>query len=226
LSLNDYGVVAGKYFDGSYLQDKGYIYYDSTFYNPPVVSNGATLPAGYTFTKINNSQDILGVAGGGPFVDYVCPFRLDTNVCDWIEPASRQEAIKYFEQTESLCDGLDNDCDGFIDEGLTPELAPKQAGLCQGAVLTCDGRGGWVADYSTVAGYEFPEASCDGLDNDCDGLTDEGIDVDGDTYYGVPLCGDVPDCDDTDPTVYPGAVEVCDGKDNNCNGTPDEECVP
>ncbi len=33
------------------------------------------------------------------------------------------------------------------------------------------------------------------------------------------------DCDDHDPSVYPGAVEACDGIDNNCDGVVDEGCA-
>ncbi len=46
----------------------------------------------------------------------------------------------------------------------------------------------------------------------CDGVLDE----DGD---GSPV---PEDCADTDPSAYPGAVEVCDDVDNNCDGTIDE----
>ncbi len=67
----------------------------------------------------------------------------------------------------------------------------------------------------------YPGAAevCDGEDNDCDGVlfvdpvtgADE-LDVDGDGGYA---CGT--DCDDNDPAVFVGGVEICDGIDNDCN---------
>jgi MYXO-CTERM domain-containing protein len=63
------------------------------------------------------------------------------------------------------------------------------------------------------------------VDDDCDGLTDEGCcqDFDGDGYLDAACGGN--DCNDANPHVHPGAVERCnDSIDNNCDGQVNEGC--
>jgi len=137
-----------------------------------------------------------------------------------------------------ICDGLDNDCDTFTDEDLTPPLCEEQDGVCLGSTKTCGGALGWlVCDASNYgADYETNEVSCDDvLDNDCDGLTDSDdsdclncVDNDNDLHYAIS--GECPmgdDCNDNDDTVYPGAPDsACNGVNNDCDTEIDEDYIP
>lgn len=109
-----------------------------------------------------------------------------------------------------VCNGVDDDCDGQVDEvgGIgTPPACDLQAGVCAGAQAVCQGAAGWVCDASVYgahnADYQATEAACDALDNDCDGQVDVGL------FNSCGQCG-------ADP------LEACNGVDDDCDGEVDE----
>ncbi|MCK6546928.1 discoidin domain-containing protein [Myxococcota bacterium] len=136
-----------------------------------------------------------------------------------------------------LCDGVDNDCNGEVDDGL-PDVTCG-VGACEVTMSTCANG----ATQYCVPGEPQTEA-CNGIDDDCDGTIDDGVlmtsyrDGDGDGY-GVPqitaeacsipggFADNPEDCDDTRADVHPGAAEICgDNLDNDCDGAIDEGCYP
>ena len=150
--------------------------------------------------------------------------------------------------TAELCDGVDNNCDGDVDEGLYSTWMPDDDGDGFGdanaAFEGCDPGDGHTqldGDCDDTDEAVNPEAteSCNEVDDDCDGSVDEGVTTtfyaDGDTDgYGrldstteacfepagyAALAGD---CDDTLFAINPGASETCNELDDNCDGVVDE----
>ncbi len=152
---------------------------------------------------------------------------------------------------EDVCDGIDNDCDLEIDEDIVPEPVECGDGLClvsgiydcvDGVMLFCpdmEGGGDETALTAIVActtecvpNFEAQaEEVCNDLDDDCDGVPDDGFDLGAACFEGLGECytEGIIVCDDeggetcnADVPNPPSPTDLCgNGLDDDCNGITD-----
>ncbi len=121
-----------------------------------------------------------------------------------------------------ICDGIDNNCNENIDEGIEDIIVGSDTGECRKGIISCvNGKPETIQEEIKPS----PEI-CDNLDNNCNGETDENI---GDIITGT----DIGECQKgikrcvnhqlvTIEAEIKPAAEICDGKDNDCNNKIDD----
>jgi hypothetical protein len=227
----------------------------------PVDTDGDGQIDGLESAVLDNDEDCLPdqldsddehPGGLDSLVDRLCP---DKGVCGEQGvsrqvtcitgvPACVMEGLDHWEQVEFTCDGLDNDCDGYTDEGslldgVLPGGLCQAPGVCGLGKVECSPSGGAICSSGPGGSVSKAEEEvCDGLDNDCNGLADDGLQFDGSLLgaecEGTGECGTgVVQCHPEAGTVICSSMaggeidesknEVCDGLDNDCDGLTDEE---
>lgn len=147
---------------------------------------------------------------------------------------------------DEVCNSLDDDCDGETDEFPEPCIIGDAPGCEEAGVYICGPDEQPRCEPRPETGTpEAPEGcepdavedcNCNGLDDDCDGQTDEGVGAPPAAEQRGVCAGSTqvcqPNADGTREWVEPGPDDIlhyespersCDGRDNDCDGRTDED---
>ncbi|MCB9694779.1 MAG: putative metal-binding motif-containing protein [Alphaproteobacteria bacterium] len=156
---------------------------------------------------------------------------------------------------DETCDALDRDCDGdpiadavdmqtwYYDSDGDGATGLVQQSACAAPSASWETTADGDCDDADASVYPNAIEACNTVDDDCDGLFDEGlqvstwyVDSDNDGYgnpaVSVDSCaapagyvGNGDDCDDNKRLIHPGRNEVCNGKDDDCNNLIDDNAT-
>ena len=147
-----------------------------------------------------------------------------------------------------ICNNLDDDCDGSIDESLGSvwyaDADGDGYGNAANAQTACSQPASFVAnsndcDDQNASIYPGATEICNDLDDNCNAQIDENVgaiwyaDADGDGYGNAPTSvqactqpsgyvSNAIDCDDNNNAIYPNAIEIANGLDDDCDGMVDD----
>ena len=134
---------------------------------------------------------------------------------------------------DTTCDDVDDDCNGFTDDGYVSVATNCGVGACAASGLTTCETGGVLGDSCTPGTPAADDLTCDDVDDDCNGTADDGY-IGVATNCGVGACAatGVTTCEiggalgDTCTPGTPAADDAtCDDVDDDCNGSTDDGYV-
>ncbi len=185
---------------------------DDTFGTRAPAAGGSTLGSGTS--AVAYSQGPTGLAPNTTY--YFCAIAQNSAGTGFGAVLSFTTGHCAPEAAET-CDGLDNNCDGNVDEGVPDELTSCGLGICAASgTASCIG-GVWLDDCTP--GTPAPAEACNGLDDDCDGsVPADEADPDTDGWLS---------CADVCPAVYdPDQADLdLDGLGDPCDDDDDGDLV-